>query len=119
MLLRAAYAAAAPPPAARARARRARPKARPLPGAPNHHPCPPTPAPARARAPDILFVGLIGRSLGLLRIWGLLIYAVRTATAATPRARARAWQLQSCSFGSRIPDQTIIMLLGIVYSIIQ
>lgn len=67
----------------------------------------------------ILFIGLIGRSLGLLRIWGLLIYAIRTATAATPRARARAWQLQMCSFGPRIPDQTIVMLLGTVYSIIQ
>ncbi|KIZ05265.1 Uncharacterized protein RSN1 [Monoraphidium neglectum] len=66
-----------------------------------------------------LFVGLIGRSLGLLRLFGLLIYAIRSAFAGTPRARARAWQLQTCAFGGRIPDQTIIMLLGIVFSCIQ
>lgn len=68
---------------------------------------------------DILFVGLIGRCLGLLRIWGLLIFAIRSATAATARARARAWQLQTCAFGPRIPDQTVIMLLGLVFSCIQ
>ncbi|GBF92769.1 hypothetical protein Rsub_05388 [Raphidocelis subcapitata] len=67
----------------------------------------------------ILFVGLIGRSLGLLRIWGLLVFAVRSAFARTPRARARTWQLQACAFGPRIPDQTIIMLLGLVFCVIQ
>jgi hypothetical protein len=64
-------------------------------------------------------VGLIGRSLGLLRIWGLLVYAVRSGLAQTARARARSWQLQTCAFGPRIPDQTIIMLLGLVFCVIQ
>jgi len=69
--------------------------------------------------PDTLFVGLTGRSLGLLRIGGLLIYAIRRSTAPTARARARSWQLQTSAFGPRIPDQTIIMLLGVVFSCIQ
>jgi hypothetical protein len=86
----------------------------------NHH-LPPhhDPLHLNPRPPDTLFVGLIGRSLGLLRLFGLLIYAIRSAFAGTPRARARAWQLQTCAFGGRIPDQTIIMLLGIVFSCIQ
>lgn len=87
------------------------------PASPTTHPHAPTTAPWPPA--DTLFVGLIGRALGALRLFGLLIYAFRSAFAATPRARARAWQLQTCAFGGRIPDQTIIMLLGTVFSCIQ
>jgi hypothetical protein len=69
--------------------------------------------------PDTLFVGLIGRSLSLLRIPGLIFYAITTSTARTARARARTWQLQTSAFGPRIPDNTIILLLGVVFSCIQ
>jgi hypothetical protein len=67
----------------------------------------------------ILFIALIGRSLGLLRPGGLLLFAARTAFAGTARARARSWQLQVTAFGPRIPDMTIVLLLTLVFSCIQ
>jgi hypothetical protein len=54
-----------------------------------------------------------------MRLPGLITYAVRRCTAQTRRARERVWQVQTASFGDSIPDQTIIMLLGLVFCCIQ
>lgn len=66
----------------------------------------------------IMLQALLAKPLSLLRLFGLVMFWLRTRLAATERAKAQVWQDQRATYGGLIPDDTIAMLLGLVFCII-
>lgn len=63
--------------------------------------------------------GLVARSIFLLHYWWLLLYIFQVSAAATARARRRAAQAQYRMFGPSVPDHTIAIGLGLIFSCIN
>jgi hypothetical protein len=69
----------------------------------------------------IIFTAFIGRSWGLLRPWGLLMTGIRSLSARKngSNARRRAVIVGTYRmFGPTVPEHSIILLLGLVFSVI-
>eukprot|EP00775_Hariotina_reticulata_P002150 gene2150-2468_t len=69
----------------------------------------------------IIFSAFIGRSWGLLRPWGLLMTSIRVMSAQKKGKRAvrRAVVIGTYRmFGPVLPEQSIVLLLGLVFSVI-
>lgn len=49
---------------------------------------------------------------------GLFLYWFANFTASTERAKLRFWQQQFTAYGYEIPDNSMVILLGLVYSVI-
>lgn len=67
----------------------------------------------------IMISNWTAKSLAFLRIPNLIIYSLLSRFAATPRAKARLWADQFTTYGKTVVDQTIVILLGLVYSAIN
>jgi hypothetical protein len=52
--------------------------------------------------------------IGLLRFVPLVLFWVFSKLASTERAKARLWQNQEIKYGTLIPGDSIMMLLGVV-----
>lgn len=65
-----------------------------------------------------LLQALLSKPLSLLRLVDLLKFWLASRMAATERAKARAWQEQTLKYGTLVPDDTIAILLGLVFCII-
>ncbi|KAG2451091.1 hypothetical protein HYH02_004359 [Chlamydomonas schloesseri] len=64
-----------------------------------------------------LFVnGLGAKSIGFVRLPGFIIFWILSKFAGSPRARERMWMNQSARYGVLVPDHTIAILLGLVFS---
>ncbi|KAK9811621.1 hypothetical protein WJX72_007134 [[Myrmecia] bisecta] len=66
----------------------------------------------------LLLNGLTIEPLKLLRVWGLLLFRIRTALSSTERAKARLWQNQYFSYGRDLPHHTIAILLGLAFCVV-
>ena len=49
---------------------------------------------------------------------GLFRYWLATITSSTERAKSRFWRSQYIDYGYEIPDNSMVILLGLVYSVI-
>lgn len=58
---------------------------------------------------------LLQQPLGLVRLVPLVVFWVKSKLSATERAKARVWQNQENNYGTLIPNDTINMLLGVVF----
>eukprot|EP00887_Chlorella_sp_A99_P001230 scaffold14.g1230.t1 len=66
----------------------------------------------------LMLQALLVKPLALLRPLGLALFLTRTLLCATERAKARLWQGQTFDYGTKIPDSTIAILLGLVFCVI-
>ncbi|KAL4447960.1 hypothetical protein ABPG75_005179 [Micractinium tetrahymenae] len=66
----------------------------------------------------LMLQALLAKPLSLLRLPGLVVFWLRHRLAATERAKARVWEEQQQTYGGLIPDDTISLLLGLVFSLV-
>ncbi|KAL3133713.1 hypothetical protein ABBQ32_008207 [Trebouxia sp. C0010 RCD-2024] len=67
----------------------------------------------------ILIQAFIKSPLQLLRLPGLIIFWLKYRFATTPRQKAAVWQDTRLKYGTNVANDTIIMLIGLVYCVIQ
>ncbi|KAK9819826.1 hypothetical protein WJX72_002804 [[Myrmecia] bisecta] len=67
----------------------------------------------------ILVQAFITQPISLLRIVGLVLYWLRLKFATTDRQKQRVWQDQETKYGTLVAGNTIALLLGLVFCIIQ
>jgi hypothetical protein len=65
----------------------------------------------------LLLSALLTRPLSILRIVPLVLFWVKSKLAGTERAKARLWQDQKASYGARVADDTIAILMGLSFSV--
>ncbi|KAK9864573.1 hypothetical protein WJX84_004373 [Apatococcus fuscideae] len=63
----------------------------------------------------VVLQGLNAAPLGFLRLVGVVLFWLLSILAGTERAKARRWSQQSLTYGGQIPNDTIIILLGLVF----
>jgi hypothetical protein len=56
--------------------------------------------------------------LTILRVVPLALFWVKSRLASTERAKARLWQRQLFSYGTVVPDDTMVFLLGLTFAAI-
>lgn len=67
----------------------------------------------------LLIGGFLESAFGIMRFIPLIIFWVKSRfLAGTERAKARLWQDQKMTYGTLLPDNTISLLLGLVFCII-
>jgi calcium permeable stress-gated cation channel len=64
----------------------------------------------------IVFMALAAAPFALLRLPSLALFALKTATAGTERAKARLWQDQFQAYGPRMPRLSLVLLLGVTFA---
>lgn len=64
----------------------------------------------------VQFNALAAAPFGLLRIFPLVLFALKSRAASTERAKARLWQDQFATFGPLLPRHSLVGLIGIVFA---
>lgn len=54
----------------------------------------------------------------ILRIVPLVIFFIKSKLASTERAKARIWQNQMFSYGTEVPTETMVFLMGLTFCVI-
>ncbi|DBA75042.1 hypothetical protein WJX77_009599 [Trebouxia sp. C0004] len=67
----------------------------------------------------ILVQAFIKSPMQLLRLPGLVFFWLKYRLATTPRQKAAVWQDTHLKYGTNVANDTIIMLIGLVYCVIQ
>jgi len=66
----------------------------------------------------VLVRGMLGIPFSILRIVGLIIFWIKMKLASTPRAKRQVWANPDIQYGTLIPEDTITILLGLVFCVI-
>ena len=64
----------------------------------------------------VQFNALAAAPFALLRIFPLVLFALKSRAASTERAKARLWQDQFATFGPLLPRHSLVGLVGIVFA---
>lgn len=67
----------------------------------------------------ILFSGLFESGFAFLNIPNLAKLWVLTKFAGTERAASRVWENQTIEYGTEVPSHTLVILLGLVFSVVN